>query len=85
MKEKPAARRATEGKNVSVRLPRAHLNIVMGLATIDGITIGEVIRHAIMAYGEERRRCDAELPEKVEAAKRQLDAILDDTPQFAPR
>lgn len=68
----------TEGKNVSVRLPRHHLNIVMGLANVDHITIGEVVRNAIVAY-QEQRRSDPDFVERVEEAKRELHEILADT------
>lgn len=68
----------SEGKNVSVRLPRYHLNIVMGLSNVDHITIGEVIRNAIVAY-QEQRCSDPDFVAKVEEAKRELDEIMADT------
>ncbi|MCA1712791.1 MAG: hypothetical protein LC789_14595 [Actinobacteria bacterium] len=63
------------GKNLSVRLPGTHLDIVNGLAQIDGVTMGEVIRHAVLAYGEMRRQ-QPEFRDQVDRAKRQLDAVL---------
>ena len=68
----------TGGRNVSVRLPKRHLNVVMGLASIDNVTMGEVMRRAIEFYGEHRRN-DPNFANQVEAAKRQLDEILADT------
>lgn len=69
------ATNAGSGKNLSVRLPAEHMNIVMALATVDGITMGEVIRHAILSYGE-LRRSQPDFADKVNEVKRQLDAAL---------
>ena len=64
-------------RNLSVRLTATHLNVVSALAQVDGITMGEVIRHAIDSYGELRRK-DPEFKSQVERAKAQLDAVLID-------
>jgi predicted DNA-binding protein len=66
------------GKNLSVRLPQEHLNIVAGLAKVDGVTMGEVIREAILTYGETRRQ-DPTLSVKIDEVKRQLDEVLTPT------
>lgn len=69
---------SASGRNLSVRLPFEYLNIVMGLAKVDDVTMGEVIRNAILAYSEQRRQ-DPKLREKVDETKRQLDAVLSAT------
>jgi hypothetical protein len=72
-----------EGKNLSVRLPRQHLNILSSLAKIDDVTLGEVVRNAILAYGDLRRR-DPDFAEKVNEVKRQLDEVLSPTSRSRP-
>lgn len=63
------------GKNLSVRLPQQHLNILTSLAKIDDVTLGEVVRSAILAYGDLRRE-DPDFADRVNEVKRQLDEVL---------
>jgi hypothetical protein len=65
----------SSGKNLSVRLPAEHLSIVMAHAKVEDITMGEVIRNAILAYNSQRA-CDPEFVRKVNTAQQQLGAVL---------
>jgi predicted transcriptional regulator len=67
--------RVAEGKNLSVRLPKDVLDILVGIAKVDDVTMGEVIRTAIREYAE-RRTTQPEFEERVKATQRQLAALL---------
>jgi predicted DNA-binding protein len=62
-------------RNVSVRLPQDIFDRLVAVARVDAVTMGEVIREAIVAYADKRQAMD-DWSDKVIELKRQLDSLL---------
>jgi hypothetical protein len=62
------------GRAFSVRLGPEHEEIALGLARLDNTSVGEVIRQALLHYGDERRK-SPDFPKQIEEAKRQLETL----------
>lgn len=62
-------------RNVSVRLPESVFETLVSVARVDGQTMGEVIRRAVVAYAAQRRDSE-DWADKVQELQRQLEAVL---------